>query len=253
MTILVLVLLGMAVGSFLNVVIHRVPRGESVVRPRSRCTRCAHPVRPMDNIPIVSWVFLRGRCRNCGTRISSRYPMVEAATALLFAGAAVVLRGPVELVPALVFVAAMMAVTFIDLDHMIIPDSITLPGILLGILAASLGWGIAPLDAVLGVLAGGGSLLAVGSIYRFATGRDGLGAGDIKLLAMVGAFLGPSGAFLTILAGSLAGTLVAAVGMARGGLHRTSELPFGAFLAPGAVVVLFFGGRLVALYWGLVS
>ncbi|MCA9754091.1 MAG: prepilin peptidase, partial [Gemmatimonadetes bacterium] len=172
-------------------------------------------------------------------------------TGLLFAGTAMLVTDPLALGFALAFVAAMVVVTFIDLDHMIIPDVITLPGTLIALGAAFLGAGVEPKQALLGVLVGGGGLFAVAAGYRAATGRDGLGGGDVKLLSLVGAFLGPVGAFLTIMVGSIAGTLYASVFLLRRGAGRTAELPFGTFLAPGAVLVYFFGAQIVRAYLGL--
>jgi leader peptidase (prepilin peptidase)/N-methyltransferase len=248
-----LAVLGAMIGSFLNVVIHRLPRDISLRTPGSRCPKCAVPVAPRDNVPILSWLLLRGRCRHCRERISLRYPGVEALTAALFAGAGAVEPSAIALPLVLAFVAAMVVVTFVDLDHMIIPDSITIPGTAIGVAAAFFGASAEPKQALAGILVGGGGLLAVAIGYRAATGRDGLGGGDVKLLGMVGAFLGPAGAFLTIMIGSLAGTLWACAFLLRKGEGRTAQLPFGTFLAPGAVLVLFYGARLVDLYWGLFS
>ncbi len=243
--------LGALIGSFLNVVIHRVPRKASIVAPPSACPHCNTRIAAWDNVPILSWMLLRGKCRACKAPISGRYPLVEASTALLFAGCAAAIDDPLLLVFTLPFVAAMVVVTFIDLDHQIIPDAITLPGTALAIAAAFAGWTIPPADALLGAVVGGGSLFLVAWGYRAATGRDGLGGGDVKLLLMVGAFLGPSGAFLTILLGSFAGTLFATLTMRAHGRTRKSELPFGTFLAPGAVLVFFVGPRLLEWYWNL--
>lgn len=244
-------LMGALIGSFLNVVIHRVPLKLSIASPPSACPNCQQRVRPYDNIPIVSWLLLRGKCRDCGAKISARYPAVEAATAALFALTGLVVTNPWALVVSLAFVAAMVVVTFIDFDHMIIPDSITLPGMLIALGVAFLGWTIAPTDALLGILVGGGGLYAVAQGYRAATGRDGLGGGDVKLLGLVGAFVGPAGAFLTIMIGSVAGTIYASLFLLRRGAGRTAELPFGTFLAPAAVLVFFVGSWIVESYWGL--
>lgn len=249
----VLALFGLLVGSFLNVVIHRLPRRQSLVFPGSRCPDCATPIRPYDNVPVVSWLLLRGRCRECRARISPRYPLVEGVTSLLFFVAGCLVVEPVALIFVLLFGSAMIVVTFIDLDHMIIPDSITLPGMGVGLAAAFVGSLVDPKQAFAGLLLGGGGLLAVAAAYRAATGRDGLGGGDIKLLGMVGAFLGPVGAFLTIMIGSLAGTAFAVALMLRTGRGRTTELPFGTFLAPGAVLAMLLGSRIVEMYWGFFS
>jgi leader peptidase (prepilin peptidase)/N-methyltransferase len=249
----VALVLGLLVGSFLNVVIHRLPLRMSVVHPGSHCPKCRKPVKPWDNLPVLSWLLLLGKCRSCKTRIPFRYPMIEALTAFFFVISAALIHDPVRLVFVLLFGCAMIVITFIDLDHRIIPDSITLPGMAVGVAAAFLGAVVGPKDAFVGILVGGGGLLALAAGYRAATGREGLGGGDIKLLGMVGAFLGPSGAFLTIMIGSIAGTLFACVYMLRSGQGRTTELPFGTFLAPGAVMALFLGQRIIDAYWGLFS
>jgi leader peptidase (prepilin peptidase)/N-methyltransferase len=234
-------------------VIWRLPRKESLVTPPSRCTSCGMRLMPWDNVPILSWLVLGGCCRKCHEPISPRYPVVELMTAVLFVVMNAFIASPLTLVVSMAFGCAMIVVMFIDLDHRIIPDGITLPGTVLGLGMAFLGVLAGPREAFLGVLLGGGGLFAVAAGYRAATGRDGLGGGDIKLLAMVGAFLGPSGALLTILLGSVAGTLFACVYMLRTGAGRTAELPFGTFLAPAAVVALLTGARIVESYWGIFS
>jgi leader peptidase (prepilin peptidase)/N-methyltransferase len=246
----VLGILGAMIGSFLNVVIYRVPRRISIVRPPSSCTSCQARIKPWDNVPVFSWIVLGGKCRKCKTRISPRYPLVEGATALIFAGCGLFLPDSL-VVPALLFSAAMIAVTFIDLDHRIIPDTITLPGLTIAVLLSFTGISIDPVRALWGALIGGGSLFLVAWCYRLVTGRDGLGGGDIKLLAMVGAFLGPYGAALTIFFGSLTGSMFALATMKASGRGLKSELPFGTFLAPCAVLVLFVGAHLFSWYWNL--
>lgn len=242
---------GLLIGSFLNVVIHRVPERRSIVTPPSACPKCKRRIAPYDNVPVISWILLQGKCRGCSTKISPRYPLVEASNGLLFAGAATAIREPALLTLTLVFIAAMVVITFIDFDHKIIPDAITLPGTALAILASFLGWTIPPWHALVGALVGGGSLFLVAWGYRAATGRDGLGGGDVKLLALVGAFLGPANAFLTILLGSFAGTLFAVGTMKLSRQTMKAELPFGTFLAPGALLVMFVGSRLLDWYWNL--
>jgi leader peptidase (prepilin peptidase) / N-methyltransferase len=239
--------LGACLGSFLNVVIYRLPQGLSVAWPASHCPHCARRLAPLENIPILSYLLLGGRCRGCRARISWRYPAVEATgaglTMLAFAYAGSVLGAAIWVA----FVLALLAVLFIDLDHRIIPDTITIPGTVLGLLWALAG----PLpfkDALLGVAAGGGGLLAVAYGYQLITGREGLGMGDVKLMAMVGAFLGWQGALGTILCGSFVGTLVGVGLMLRGQGNRRTALPFGTFLAPAAWVVLFAGNVLWETY-----
>jgi leader peptidase (prepilin peptidase)/N-methyltransferase len=239
---------GAVIGSFLNVCIHRLPAGESVVYPPSYCPGCGARIRSRDNIPLLSYVLLRGRCRSCGVPISLRYPVVEAISGAL----AVLLLYRFGLSPALgvygAFVAALIVVTFIDLDHQIIPDVISLPGIVVGLVASALGQGPPLLHSVLGALVGGGILYAVAAGYHALTGREGMGGGDIKLLAMIGAFLGWRGVLVSLIIGSFTG---AVVGISLILVRRQDSrvpIPFGPFLALGAVCALTFGDRLIAWY-----
>ena len=239
---------GLVIGSFLNVCIHRLPSSQSIVHPRSRCPQCGHLIRVYDNIPVLSYLILRGRCRDCGARISLRYPVVELLSGA-FAAMAVARFGlgwQALLMYALI--AAFLVITFIDLDHRIIPDVITLPGIPIG-LAASFGPGmISPLEALLGILAGGGSLFLVAWGYQLVTQREGMGGGDIKLLAMIGAFIGWKGVLLTIFIASLTGTLAGMALIFRRRGDMKLAVPFGPFLAVGAIAYLFMGPELMSWY-----
>jgi leader peptidase (prepilin peptidase) / N-methyltransferase len=241
-------LLGSIVGSFLNVCIFRIPAKQSVVRPRSRCPVCHEPIRPYDNIPIVSYLVLRGRCRQCGARISLRYPFVEALTGLA-ALAVFALDGLTpELLVHVAFVCALIVVTFIDLDHQIIPDVISLPGIVIGFLASFLPGPPTWQASSVGIVLGGGILWAVAEAYYWLTRREGMGGGDIKLLAMIGAFLGWESILVTIMLASLAGTLVGLTLILLRGRDARTPIPFGPFLAAGAVCALFFGDTLLSWY-----
>jgi len=245
-----LALLGACLGSFLNVVIHRLPRGQSLVRPRSRCPICARPIRALENIPLVSYVLLGGRCRGCAARIPWRYPVVEALGAGLTVAAVVTAASPLDALARTMFVLALLAVVFIDLDCRIIPDAITLPLVVVGLLWSLVG-PLSVWDAVLGVVAGGGGLLLVAWGYQRLTGREGLGMGDVKLMGMIGAFLGWSGALSTVLLGSLVGTLVGLGLILSGRGNRLTALPFGTFLAPAAWFVFFLGAHLWQSYLAL--
>ena len=243
-------LFGSLVGSFLNVCIHRLPREESIVFPGSHCPACQAPIRPWDNIPILSFLLLRGRCRACDSPIAWRYPLVEGLTAVLFA--ATVSRFGVTLVAAtlLLFVAALTVITFIDLDHQIIPNIITLPGIPLGLLAG-LVLGEPPLlDRLIGALAGAGFLYLVLFYGSTFYGQDAMGEGDLNLIAMVGAFLGWRGVVVTILVGCLSGSAIGLALIGLGRLRRREHIPFGPFLALGAIAAMFFRDRLVGWYFG---
>ncbi len=253
---------GACVGSFLNVCIHRMPADESVVRPASRCPRCATPIAWYDNLPLVSWAWLRARCRTCKEPIGVRYPLVEAATGVL-ATLALAMFGPTpQALVAFAFTAALLLVSVIDFDHRFIPDEVSLPGILVGLGVALLGGPVSPWDAALGALFGGGILWAVAWGYERFTGIEGLGLGDVKLLAMMGTFLGwqaiPGILLIASITGSLAGV---GVMLARGASHagrrvrrrlgvralapfvqraaRRTAIPFGPFLAFGALLALY--------------
>ncbi len=242
------IVLGLLVGSYLNVVIFRLPRRISTVLPRSRCPRCRAAIRPWDNIPLVSYLLLLGRCRQCGARISWRYPLVEALTAACFFLSQRRFETLADILVAGAFCAAMIVLAMIDLEHYLLPDAITKPGIVAGlILQFQVSWST-PRDAVLGVLLGAGVLAALTWGWYWWKGVHGMGFGDIKMLAMVGAFLGWQGVIVTLLLGSLAGSLVGVGQMLRGRMGLKSKLPFGVFLAAAAVVTLLFGRELVAAY-----
>jgi leader peptidase (prepilin peptidase)/N-methyltransferase len=244
-------ILGACIGSFLNVCIYRIPLSKSIVAPGSMCPRCGNPIRFYDNIPILSYLWLRGRCRQCRTPVSLRYPLVELLTALLFTAVAHRFGASVEAGIYMAFSAVMVTITFIDIDHRIIPDRISLPGILLCFLAAlalpNMGWKA----ALLGILVGGGTLFVVAWGYSLLTGKEGMGGGDIKLLAMIGALLGWQGVVFTIFSASLLGTVVGLGLMVRTRSDMKLAVPFGPFLAAGALAYIFVGPELVAWYFGL--
>lgn len=243
---------GLIIGSFLNVVIHRLPREESLVTPRSRCPACQTPIRPWDNVPVVSFLLLRGRCRDCGQPISWRYPLVEGLTGLLFA-LTVARFGMTFLALSLLFlVSALVVVAFVDLDHQVIPNAITLPGIPLGLLAGLAVGGPSILDRILGALTGAGFLYLVLLYGSALYGRDAMGEGDLNLIALVGAFLGWRGVVVTILFGCVAGSFVGLTMIAFGRLGRRDHMPFGPFLATGALVALFVGDQLISWYVTLI-
>jgi len=244
---------GAVVGSFLNVCIYRLPRNESVVFPPSHCPNCDYQIRWYDNIPILSYLVLRGKCRGCGQRISLQYPLVELINGLLTL--ALFLRYGPSFVFAVLFVfcCAMVVVTFIDLEHQIIPDSISLSGIVLGFIASffipSHGW----LNSLLGILAGGGSLLLVAYGYQLIAKRDGMGGGDIKLLAMMGAFFGWKAILFIVFAASLMGSVIGISIMLAKKQDSTLAIPFGPYLASAAILYIFYGKRLIFWYLTLGS
>jgi leader peptidase (prepilin peptidase) / N-methyltransferase len=239
-------LFGLAFGSFLNVCIHRLPRGQSLVWPGSRCPGCLSALRWYDNVPVLSYVALRGRCRACGMRISPVYPVIELATAALFLGAFLAFDSAL-LVSRLVFGCAMLVLLVIDLEHRILPNVITLPGILVGFgfsFVAPPGWA----DSLIGIVAGGGVLLLLSEAYYRVRGEEGLGMGDVKMLAMIGAFLGWKLMLVTLALSSCLGSIVglSLIAMKKGDMKYA--LPFGTFLAIGAGVAGVAGDALLQWY-----
>jgi leader peptidase (prepilin peptidase)/N-methyltransferase len=241
---------GLVLGSFLNVVIYRLPREESLWRPGSRCPSCGAAIRWFDNVPVLSFLLLGGRCRACGAPISLRYPLMELASGALAVAVAARFGVTVAGGEALVFALLLLPLAIIDLDHHLLPDVMTLPGIVLGLVGALLGGLAAPLDAAIGAAAGAAVPYAVLVAYRRVRGVEGMGLGDVKLLAMIGAFLGWRGMLLSLALGSTAGALVGIGLIAAGRGRRDTELPFGTFLAAAALAVVFVREPLLrALGW----
>lgn len=239
---------GLCIGSFLNVCIYRLPNNQSIVHPGSACPSCGNTIRWYDNIPLLSYVILRGRCRNCRHPISLRYPMVELISGL-FAWITWLKFGlHPQTVIYFAFIAALLAIAFIDLDHRIIPDVISLPGIPVGFLASFALPLVTWKASLIGILIGGGILLAIAWGYHLVTRKEGMGGGDIKLLAMIGAFLGWQGVLFTVVASSFIGTVVGLLVMMRTRQGTKLAVPFGPFLAIGAILYIFFGPQLIDWY-----
>ncbi|PYS51093.1 MAG: prepilin peptidase [Acidobacteria bacterium] len=278
-TCLFVAMFGAIIGSFLNVVIHRLPREESIVFPNSRCPSCSAIIGAMDNIPLLSYAILRGRCRNCRAPISWRYPAVELLAALLYAGVFLIdvyLRGGLTytILFDLVFVSALISLVFIDAEHMLLPNAITYPGIVFAILArialpylvgpyafddlpslwyghlyAWPMWSASLFGAALGALAGGGSLWLIGWLWERLRGVEAMGLGDVKMMFMVGAYLGWRLTILTIFLGVLTGS-IAGVGLMAKRKERDMQmqLPFGIFLGIGSILALLLGSRIIEWY-----
>jgi leader peptidase (prepilin peptidase) / N-methyltransferase len=232
---------GCCFGSLYNVIIHRLPQHDSIVRPASHCPRCNHPISFYDNIPLVSYLLLWGKCRYCGERISLRYPFVEILTGLvvllLFLHYGWVPQFFIESVLA----SLLIVITFIDLDTYLIPDVLSLSGMILGFAFSFMTPRLSWADSLLGIVLGGGFFYLIAIGYQYFRHKDGLGGGDIKLLAMIGAFLGWPGVVFTVLTASLMGTMVGGVVMWRSRKGLGTMLPFGPFLASGALLYLFWG------------
>jgi leader peptidase (prepilin peptidase) / N-methyltransferase len=247
MALIGLAVLGLAVGSFLNVCIHRLPRKGSIVQPPSSCPNCGYVLRWADNVPILSYAMLAGRCRQCKTPISIRYPIVEVVTMLIFIAHYAVFGLDIILVPRLLFASALVVLFAIDLEHHLLPNAITLPGIVVGLaFSAMLPPGF--LDAAIGAIVGGGVLWLIGEAYYRYSGEEGMGGGDVKMLAMIGAFLGWKLTILTLVLSSFAGALIGAlvIALRRGGMKYA--LPYGTFLSLAALTASLVGSRLVDWY-----
>ncbi len=242
---------GAVVGSFLNVCICRLPEQTSVVSPRSSCPLCGNLIRWYDNIPILSIVILRGRCRACGAPISLRYPLVEALNGLLTLFLFVRFGPTLTFLALFIFCSSLVVITFIDLDHQIIPDVISLPGIVIGFAFAFFLPGLGWQNSLVGILAGGGSLMLVAFVYQWLTGKDGMGGGDIKLLAMMGAFLGWRSIPFIIFVASLVGSVIGVSLMLARGRDSKLAIPFGPFLAFSATLYIFFGSWIITWYLSL--
>jgi leader peptidase (prepilin peptidase) / N-methyltransferase len=271
-------LFGLVVGSFANVCIHRLPQdyeptpgrlgplrdlwrqAVSVVHPGSHCPRCGRAIRPWDNVPVLSWLWLRGRCRACALPIAIRYPAVEAANGLLWLGLALAGGPRLQTLVAMLFVTVLLILVLIDLEHQLLPDVLTLPGTAIGIAASFLpGARVAPLHAAAAALGGYLCFALLAWLWRRLRGIEALGQGDWKMAALLGAFLGSSGLLLTVLIASAAGSLVGVALIVRGGGGWQSRLPFGSFLGAAGIVAVFaadgilswYGARLLDLYRAL--
>ena len=245
------VLFGLCLGSFANVCIYRIPLNKSIVHPPSSCPACGGKIRFFDNIPVISYLLLMGRCRQCETSISMRYPLVEILMAFLSLALFIRFGFQLQTIQFIVFAGTLVILSFIDLDHKILPDVLTLPGIAVGFLVSFLPGGISWAGSLIGLAAGGGSLYLVATVYERITGREGLGGGDIKLLAMIGAWMGWQSLPLIVLMSSLSGAVIGSVFILSGGKGARTQIPFGPFLSLGALSYLFFGRQISLWYFGL--
>lgn len=243
-------LLGAVFGSFINVVIYRLPRDVSLIWPPSACPSCGERIKFYDNVPILSYILLRGRCRKCSTRISARYPIVEALSGLLLMWVLAAGGAPGLAASRAVLVLFLLAVALIDWEHMIIPDELSLGGCVVGFVLGFFNPEITVAESLLGIFLGGGVLLGIGYLYQRIRGVEGLGGGDVKLAAMVGAFLGWKGLVICILAGSLTGS-VYGISLMASGRGAQTKVPFGTFLAAGAILAAFYTEPFLEWYGGL--
>jgi leader peptidase (prepilin peptidase)/N-methyltransferase len=273
MITVVVLLFGLIVGSFLNVCIVRLPRGRSIVSPPSHCPRCKRSIKFFDNIPVISFLILRGKCRACNERISWRYPAVELLNGLLYVWTVHEFGFGGEMFLVMAFCSSLIVVTFIDYDHQIIPDVITLPGMLVGLMLAPFFMSVLAdplpfrlgsllphagpyltgfLNSFIGLLCGATPLFAIGWLWEKLRNIEAMGGGDVKLMGMVGSFLGWKGALLTIMLGALAGSVVGITLILLKRHKMDKVIPFGPFLAIGAVMTMFYGYDIVSWYLGLI-
>jgi leader peptidase (prepilin peptidase) / N-methyltransferase len=265
----IVLLFGLIVGSFLNVCIARIPLEISIIHPPSHCPRCKTPIRWYDNIPLLSYAILRGRCRTCGQRISWRYPLVELLNGLLYLWAILEFDFTGESILVMALCSTLVVITFIDLDHQIIPDVITFPGMVIGLVVAPLfmtslavplpfglgnflpplgQYGSSFLNSFIGLLLGGAPLYLIGLLWEKLRKVEAMGGGDVKYMAMIGSFLGWKGAFLTIMIGALTGSIVGVALILLKKQQADKVIPFGPFLAFGTVLTMFMGSEIIAWY-----
>jgi len=240
--------IGLLFGSFLNVCIYRLPRGESIVWPASHCPVCLTPIKPYDNIPLLSFLWLHGRCRKCQAKINWRYPLVELLTGLFF-GAIFLKSGlNLELIALLMLAALLIVITFIDLEYQLILNKVTIPGLVIG---AALSWQLHLLtltQILYGLLMGTGILIIIALLGKGLFGKESMGMGDVKMAAMIGVFVGAKGIIFSLFFGFLIAGLFSFAGMALKKLQRTSYIPFGPFIASGTLVYLFWGEQIIGWY-----
>ncbi len=247
------VIFGLIIGSFLNAVIYRLPRGVGVSKPRSFCPKCESLIPWYRNIPVISWIMLGGRCGDCSERISIRYPLVELAVAVLFGGAVYRWGVSWSMLSSMIFGCAMLLLALVDYDFKLLPNVVTLPGTAIGFALSFVDPRVAWIDSAIGIVVGGGLLYLTAWLYLKLRGVQGMGMGDVKMIAMIGGFVGWQGALLTIFLGSLFGSVVGVGLMKIKGRDWDYALPFGTFLALAAVIVDWSGPQLIAWYWNFLG
>jgi leader peptidase (prepilin peptidase)/N-methyltransferase len=239
---------GLCIGSFLNVCIYRIPTQKSIVYPGSACPSCKASIKYYDNIPIIGYIIVKGRCRYCGNPISIRYPIVEFLGGLIALSMVLKFGFTFSMLAYFIFVTALMVITFIDIDYKIIPNEISLPGIIIGLGLSFIIPTLTFFESLVGIIIGGGSLWLVATLYMLVTRREGMGFGDVKLLGMIGAFIGWKGVIVTIFAASATGTIIGIAAMLKSRKDMKMAIPFGPFLSIGAIIYIFFGDALINWY-----
>jgi len=248
--VVLIFILGLIVGSFSNVCIYRIPRNESIIYPASHCPKCRSRIQPFDNIPLLSFILLKGRCRNCKTKISIQYPMVELLTGLIYLIIYLIYGLSVQTLIYIILSSALIIIAFIDLNQQILPDVISLPGIMVGFILSFFVPYISFINSALGVLVGGGIILVIGLAGSVIFKKEAMGGGDVKLAAMIGAFLGWRYIIISLFLGFLLGALVGIILILSKIKSREDTVPFGPFIVLGSFITLLWGEKIISCYIG---
>ena len=243
-------ILGLIVGSFSNVCIYRIPRNESIIYPTSHCPKCRSKIKPVDNIPLLSYILLKGRCRNCKSKISIQYPIVELLTGLTYLIIYLIYGLSVQTLIYIILSSALIIIAFIDLNEQIVPDIISLPGIVIGFILSFLVPYISFVNSALGVFVGGGIILVIGLAGSLIFKKEAMGGGDVKLAAMIGAFLGWRYIIISLFLGFFLGALAGIVLILSKIKSREDTVPFGPFIVLGSLITLFWGDKIISWYIG---
>lgn len=242
--------LGLIVGSFSNVCIYRIPRNESVIYPASHCPKCRTKIKPIDNIPLLSYILLKGRCRNCGSKISIQYPVVEFLTGLIYLIIYLIYGLSIQSLVYIILSSALIIIAFIDLQEQIIPDVISLPGIVVGLILSFIVPYISFINSALGALVGGGIILIIAWVGSIIFKKEAMGGGDVKLTAMIGAFLGWRYTIISLFLGFFLGALTGIILIIAKIKKREDAIPFGPFIALGSIITLLWGEKILLWYLG---
>jgi len=243
--------LGLIVGSFSNVCIYRIPRNESVIYPASHCPKCRTKIKPVDNIPLLSYILLKGRCRNCGSKISIQYPVVEFLTGLIYLIIYLIYGLSIQSLVYIILLSALIIIAFIDLQEQIIPDVISLPGIVVGLILSFIVPYMSFINSVLGTLVGGGIILIIAWVGSIIFKKEAMGGGDVKLAAMIGAFLGWRYTIISLFLGFFIGALVGIILILSKIKSKEDMVPFGPFIVLGSIITLLWGEKILAWYIGI--
>jgi len=248
--VILIFILGLIVGNFSNVCIHRIPINESIIYPASHCPKCRSSIKPIDNIPLLSYILLKGRCRNCGSRISIQYPVVEFLTGIIYILIFLIYGLTIQSLIYIILSSALIIMAFIDLNKQIIPDVISLPGIVIGLILSFFVPYISFINSALGVVVGGGIILVIGLVGSVIFKKEAMGGGDVKLTAMIGAFLGWKYTIISLFLGFFLGALAGIFLILSKIKSREDIIPFGPFIALGSIITILWGEKILSWYLG---